>query len=988
MEGGTPPGTPTTQIRGELPVQQLSSRSGKTEGTEASPSAAGRGREMGPAWAEAKHPKRTPQTYASAGGIDGECAPSPPSSAASPRHSPSRTASRPSYAAFAKTAGAARKRKHHPSHVLQSPDDLPAIALGGGRRTSRGARADAAAVAQGHGTHRLLVDELSYLCATLLQCRKARSAAEPDSAATGSTAVHQFPPRRGGGPGRPGAGTGRDETAIRHTPLTAGAACDVAALLSRGDARGGVYRSLATAHARAAGPGVHRFPPRAGGRESIGSRRRVPPAGPLEAVLACVACAPAAGGNGERCREWLEGTEGEAAVENLGPPSKDDAAASQALALLAYLVARDGTGSARGAVPAANGRPHRRAAALAREAALRHGGMLRGVARLVADDPVVGARLARGRAGSGGAEGEDGAGESRRASPIQSPSPSSMPSDSVARPATDSNEAAPRDPTKRGRRGRRCRSARLGPSQSSQPTGFEFSQESAHSAASAASSASGRPAPPAGDRRADQLAAAAMRARLTEAAAPDPCLPTRADAPACGACRVWMPRALPIDALDGAQRCVPAAHLALMAADCLVSGRDRGASDGEADDDLDDDDDAGAFWGSDSDDDDEASRQRPWAANPIAHANELLRRSGALPDYARAMAETLLALLLAADGPEDDDCTTCRAYLQRRASLLSEVIDGLCCLSPRASAALTHETSLLVPALLRTVAERSSVGGEKRPEASSSAVATALKTLTSLTHENRAACAQLLARRAWTLRLPATSSPRGDSNAVTGVDVIFGCLFQTASARPAGGATDAVDDDVIFCLNVLTNVVEMAPAPATAALAAVVLAGHSVGAAEATKGLAWLARWVVATTAGFRAAVLAGRFGAPAGDGAADPATSGGAVELPPGEEANLVTAGNGFVLLAYLLTDGGGGDGDGAPSDATAATAVRDAILAALPGAGGVRFAINTMKAFCNFYHFSVGDLSVAVVAPVVKLIRGLEAMAEEEEAERKPAY
>ena len=34
----------------------------------------------------------------------------------------------------------------------------------------------------------------------------------------------------------------------------------------------------------------------------------------------------------------------------------------------------------------------------------------------------------------------------------------------------------------------------------------------------------------------------------------------------------------------------------------------------------------------------------------------------------------------------------------------------------------------------------------------------------------------------------------------------------------------------------------------------------------------------------------------------------------------------------------------------------------------------IKTLKAFCNFYHYSVGDLSVAVIAPVVKLIAGLE--------------
>ena len=40
------------------------------------------------------------------------------------------------------------------------------------------------------------------------------------------------------------------------------------------------------------------------------------------------------------------------------------------------------------------------------------------------------------------------------------------------------------------------------------------------------------------------------------------------------------------------------------------------------------------------------------------------------------------------------------------------------------------------------------------------------------------------------------------------------------------------------------------------------------------------------------------------------------------------------------------------------------------------VTFIINTLKAFCNFYHYAIGDLSVAVVAPVKTLIEKLDAL------------
>jgi hypothetical protein len=50
-----------------------------------------------------------------------------------------------------------------------------------------------------------------------------------------------------------------------------------------------------------------------------------------------------------------------------------------------------------------------------------------------------------------------------------------------------------------------------------------------------------------------------------------------------------------------------------------------------------------------------------------------------------------------------------------------------------------------------------------------------------------------------------------------------------------------------------------------------------------------------------------------------------------------------------------------------------------------GVTMIINTLKAFCNYYHLSLGQLSFAVVAPVKKLIQELEDVEEFEEESRK---
>ena len=193
-------------------------------------------------------------------------------------------------------------------------------------------------------------------------------------------------------------------------------------------------------------------------------------------------------------------------------------------------------------------------------------------------------------------------------------------------------------------------------------------------------------------------------------------------------------------------------------------------------------------------------------------------------------------------------------------------------------------------------------------------------------------------------------------------------IFNLASLKQTKSAhQQKMDyDNAIFCLNIITNTVEMAPV-VTKSMIEKIVVEEGCASAEAsvrTSGLSWLTRWVVSKTLGFQDSVMKGSFGS---QGSSTDDT-----ELESGEEENLVTSGNGFVLLAYLIVD------DGIPSGSSSRS-IRDIILKELPNdedgkSGGIQFIIKALKAFCNFYHYSVGDLSVAVIAPVIKLIAGLE--------------
>jgi hypothetical protein len=131
--------------------------------------------------------------------------------------------------------------------------------------------------------------------------------------------------------------------------------------------------------------------------------------------------------------------------------------------------------------------------------------------------------------------------------------------------------------------------------------------------------------------------------------------------------------------------------------------------------------------------------------------------------------------------------------------------------------------------------------------------------------------------------------------------------------------------------------------------------------------LTWLSRWLFNETTSFRDAVMRGTFGEKA-----DQDTSIEMRDLENHEDEHLITAGNGFILMACLMIQSN-------VEDQQLSAKIRKLILDELQvnkNGGGLLLIKNTLKAFCNFYHYSLGDLSVAIVAPVGRIIAEVETM------------
>lgn len=941
---------------------------------------------------------------------------------------------------------------------------------------------------QDAGTYRMLSDDCSYLCETILSAMK-------------SDGDDTFDP------------------VIRHTSVTADACCDLAVLFSSARNRAVLLRTAKIMQSDRSGNGPGSQPDE--GSEVDNRRGR----DALDSILDAISCAPfpplsvVDGGddsarapatavtkeNGDAVvaavRRTAKSRRGRAAASagkgeskasiNFGtrssPPEHGelnpyDRVAAHSLSVLAYYLSLEcsrGDRSALREVPAAAKRVRRRV--------LRNGPALRGVSRMVQLDPLVEAVLGSSPKSSGPIDGADTSVETlnKKVSDVDTSSDASSASkrtNGVKRCREDGNDAeekesldaerrAIRDPTKAGRRKKRGKKRRLLLGKDSneneletipEDDGSRMSNEEAAELYRDAGAASGlsqlSPASvqaPGGQSKQSELSQerANLDFLLSDGRSPDQGA-AMADA---GAKRTGAAASNPISAHDknverlnrkvlkatsklakrtnlndddavlfGATPCSNvdcshhrtsgnitsrgSGHLALGALSRLLTGKDKdGGAHGDGDDEGDDedehqsdDDSDGAH--SDGDDGNDVNNfnvdEENDLSNPLMFTNIMLRRSGSLPHLARAVSDTfasIVCLISDNDGKETTYCETSINHLRKRASSLFSIIDGASCLSSenrkqfcqtKGGAALINNLLSLISAVPFSL--------EMSSAAISDIILSALRTLTSLTHENPLAAEQMLQTRKlrWISSEvdaiavePTKLSVVAEESCLTGVGIILYNLHRMVTAQKektpnekAKGVSDESRDKhcydvVIFCLNILTNVVEMASfhgARRQIYESRVPKEGVVIDGQSSSSSLAWLASWLTDQTTSYRDAVMKGSFGDEGlslSHGANEPR------DLEKHEEEYLVTAGNGFILLAYLMK--ADDEVDTVGDELT--MSIRETILSQMPTDDegrdiGITLMIKTLKAFCNFYHFSIGPLSVAIVTPVLKLIKDLE--------------
>lgn len=361
--------------------------------------------------------------------------------------------------------------------------------------------------------------------------------------------------------------------------------------------------------------------------------------------------------------------------------------------------------------------------------------------------------------------------------------------------------------------------------------------------------------------------------------------------------------------------------------------------------------------------------KREEASNPLLVTNSSLRQSGALPHFSQCMAETLTAIIISIKA--DDSCSACIAHLHRRLTLLALLIDGACCLSELNRQELCIHGGLIGSILqfLDLVSDQltnnSPLNINERNTSSVYEIALiSIRTLTSLSHENSVADEQLMTEYA-------LSSYQENQ---LGAKVIAELLFRVVESRvtqhlPIKDFSNQLAYDVtIFCLNTLTNAIQ-----AQGMLK--LLADHIVAKNSVSEEgfVSWLTHWVVSQTESFRDGVMHGSFGKATKSDETNCQHS--KVYLDKHADENLILSGNGFILLVCCMIQSDPAN----PKIEVISKSIRAIVIGSMPRddngrSTGFTLIKNTLKAFCNYYYYSVRDLSVAVVAPVKKLLVQLE--------------
>ena len=322
--------------------------------------------------------------------------------------------------------------------------------------------------------------------------------------------------------------------------------------------------------------------------------------------------------------------------------------------------------------------------------------------------------------------------------------------------------------------------------------------------------------------------------------------------------------------------------------------------------------------------------------NPLLRTNAILADSGAIPFIARATSNAAIAIT--EQITIRDSCDGCEAYLRWKFSKLTSLVDDACLLTDENRAAFATEGFVAetggyllinIATALRALLEKEKLFDQT---GWGEVAISALRSLTSLTHDNEMAARDL---QASSIKL----TGKQNCNSLSVVALV---LYE-ASRRDG--------DMTIFCLNTMANILESGGSWKP-------FSKLTVG-EEKESFLQWLTKYVVSETKSFQDAVVESSFVA-SEDRHSER-------RLDKHENEALMMAGNAFIFLAYVLVG----------ASTKTSNDVQEEILAQLPGAqesAKLLFIKNTLKAFCNLYHFSVGALSLAIVAPVNKLLSDLE--------------
>ena len=378
--------------------------------------------------------------------------------------------------------------------------------------------------------------------------------------------------------------------------------------------------------------------------------------------------------------------------------------------------------------------------------------------------------------------------------------------------------------------------------------------------------------------------------------------------------------------------------------------------------------------------------------------NRLIGKSGIIPLLATTMSQSMVVatklVFASTDYRVDQEYWN---YCLTRLKLLASLTDEACffCEQNRRSFCEDDPFSFeerkegLIFHLLLFLRECSQCDLSQLDQKRSEVMSSALRTLTSLTHDNPLAAEQLKISNACNASI--CDNREKPTVTIRGIDVLAKLVFKLEDTKSIKTSLPSLKrltdhdmhryDCALFCLTTFANIIEGSDICRMLTEINVVLqSGSSIS------WLKWLCQWIVKQTDSFREEILAiGNTKASNEDTNERNNNSNNTSNdedegLHKHEEENLVAAGNGCVVLACLITEPNNDDPE---SSVTIQTLIKDQMPPNKDGSSSdLTLIVNTLKAYCNYYHISMGQVSFAIIAPVKKLIEELDDIIKFEES------